>query len=246
MMAKKTTEIIETIKNESIQLYNGMVAVFSVSGKEVKLDVDWAPMFNEYYTVENSTAVFVHEEVAYATAYRRDIIKALIECGFREEQFHIPLSKDCYPKYEKDRWMEIIETANCYSLTTFAQRVADYCDRHDIGTLMDETLQNCFQIPETGIKVKKANYRDIYYPLLFSDSRFETERLSKVGGFCTNKGNVIFVYRDGKTYVTKGYNIIPELRNAGYIELNMFVPFSNHEEITDCELKRRWEAIKRD
>lgn len=60
-----------------------------------------------------------------------------------------------------------------------------------------------------------------------------------------NNGKVIFVYIDGKTYVTKGYKIIDELREAGYKEGELFVPFSNGEAIVDPFLKKKWDDIKK-
>jgi hypothetical protein len=56
---------------------------------------------------------------------------------------------------------------------------------------------------------------------------------------------VVFVYRDGHTYVTKRYRIISELREAGYRETGMFVPFSNGEEILDPDLREKWESISK-
>lgn len=44
---------------------------------------------------------------------------------------------------------------------------------------------------------------------------------------------ILYLTVCGKTYVTKGYEIMSELRAAGYKEDSLFVPFSNSEEIVD-------------
>ena len=67
--------------------------------------------------------------------------------------------------------------------------------------------------------------------------------VEKIGHYCTNNGRVVFVYRDGHTYVTRGYWIKRELDKAGYKESSLFVPFSNGEQITDSFLAREWERI---
>jgi hypothetical protein len=60
-----------------------------------------------------------------------------------------------------------------------------------------------------------------------------------------NNGIVVFVYRDGHTYVTKGYKVIQHLCDAGYREKCMFVPFSNGEEIMHDGFRAKWEAIRK-
>ena len=65
----------------------------------------------------------------------------------------------------------------------------------------------------------------------------------KIGKYCKNNGKVVFVYQNGKTYVTKGYKIIDELKAAGYEEESACVPFSRGEVIRDPELRARWESI---
>ena len=43
--------------------------------------------------------------------------------------------------------------------------------------------------------------------------------------------------------IAKGYGILKELRAANFIESNLFVPFSNGEQINDPVLRARWESI---
>ena len=55
----------------------------------------------------------------------------------------------------------------------------------------------------------------------------------------------MFVYRDGHTYVTKGYKVLQYLNDAGYREKCMFVPFSNGEEIMHDAFREKWESIRK-
>jgi hypothetical protein len=73
----------------------------------------------------------------------------------------------------------------------------------------------------------------------------DSTTFDKLGRFCTNNGKVVFVYRDGHTYVFRGYRIVDELRNAGYKEAGLFVPFSNGEQITDPYLADQWEKVSK-
>ena len=137
-------------------------------------------------------------------------------------------------------------TVRVYSGMTedFVEDCASYCDEHYIGTISDETLRNCFEMPATGVKVKHLYFEDCYYPIINSNC-FDSETVNHIGHFCTNNGRVVFVYRNGKTYVAKGYKILDELRAAGYTESGLFVPFSNGEQIQDSVLNARWESISK-
>ena len=64
-----------------------------------------------------------------------------------------------------------------------------------------------------------------------------------LGYYSMNNGRTVFIYRDGHTYVTKGYWVIDKLKKAGYQRGSLFVPFSNGEQIVDPLLAAKWESI---
>ena len=68
---------------------------------------------------------------------------------------------------------------------------------------------------------------------------------ANVGTYYGNNGVVVFVYRDGRTYVHRGYKILNELHAAGYREEGQFVPFSNGEEIKDDGLRESWLKLRK-
>ena len=110
------------------------------------------------------------------------------------------------------------------------------------GELSAETMERCFKIPRSGVPVKHLYYEDTVYPAC-NETMLDCTVADKLGNYCTNNGRVAFVYRDGHTYVTKGYCIVSELEHAGYSKSGLFVPISNGEQITDFGLASQWEAL---
>lgn len=234
---------MDSLKDEAVQVYDGMIAVFPQFSKEVALSVsELYPKFNGCYATNNSTVCFVSDNEVYVTPFTRTVIRSLQSAGFTAKDFYVPFSNSDYPKAEKAKWESLRNKAYQSHEDDFIEDCVTFCDEHQIGTIRDEILRNCFEMPSTGVKVKHLYYEDCYYPIITS-SCFDCTVSSKIGHFCTNNGKVVFVYRNGKTYVAKGYKIIDELRSAGYTESGMFVPFSNGEQIQDPTLKKIWESI---
>lgn len=168
-------------------------------------------------------------------------MRSLRSAGFCEKYFYVPFSNGDYPKAEQFKWNAIREKARQSYKEDFVSDCEAYCDERHIGTISEETLDNCFEMPENGVRVKHLYFEDTYYPIM-NQSCLDC-RCDNLGHFCSNNGRVVFVYRNGKTYVAKGYKILDELRVAGYTKSGLFVPFSNGEQIQDCVLKARWESI---
>lgn len=233
---------MEELKKEAVRVYSGMIAVFPQLSKEEVLDLKLAPKFNGCYATNNSTVVFVTAEgEVFVTPCTRITIESLRYEGFRKNYFFVPFSNGDYPKEDREKWSALCKNAKQIYEEEFSADCAYYCDNHNIGTISKETLQNCFKIPSNGVKVKHGNFEDYYYPIM--NVCFDCTSADNIGRYCTNNGKVVFTYRDGGTYVTKGYKILEELRAAGYREAGLFVPFSNGEQILDSDLKERWNSI---
>jgi len=200
------------------------------------------PKFNGCYATNNSTVCFVSDNEIFVTPYTRNVIRALNAAGFCQKYFYVPFSNWDYPKAEQSKWNLLREKARQSYADDFVEDCAYYCDKHHIGTISEEMLQNCFEMPATGVKVKHLYYEDCYYPIINSTC-FDSIAADRIGKYCTNNGKVVFVYRNGKTYVAKGYAIVNALRDAGYTETGLFVPFSNGEQIQEYALRARWESI---
>lgn len=234
---------LDSLKEGAVRVYTGMIAVFPQFSQEEVLNIsELAPKFNDCYATNNSTVCFVSDNEVFVTPFTRRALRSLRSAGFCEKHFYVPFSNGDYPKSEQLRWYSLREKARKSYAEDFVEDCVSYCDEHHIGTISDETLRNCFEMPSSGVKVKHHYFEDCYYPIIDS-ACFDCTAVNNIGHFCTNNGKVVFVYRDGKTYVTKGYSILKELRAAGYSESGLFVPFSNGEQILDFALKTRWESI---
>lgn len=227
-----------------VRVYNGMIAVFPNSAKEKALYVsDLASKFNDCYAMNNSTVCFVSGNEVFVIPYTRSTMSSLDYAGFHRDYFYVPFSNGDYPKANQTKWNNLWEKAHQSYKADFIEDCENYCNKRHIGAISKSTLANCFEMPENGVRVKHLYFEDVYYPVI-NQNGFDS-RCVEIGHFCYNNGRVVFVYRNGKTYVAKGYKILDELRAAGYSESGLFVPFSNGEQICDPYLRSRWESINR-
>lgn len=231
---------MEDLISDSIHVKPGMIAVYPQFNHESPIDID-VQNFNNCYSINNSTIAFVTNNNFYVTPYTRRAIQYLSSAGFCHRTFYVPFSNWDYPKDQSCEWQALIMAAKKDSQKAFSIDCCNWCDKHGIGTISDDILTKCFQMPNDGVRVKFLHYEDTYYPAITNSSLdIAVERL---GTFCYNNGKVVFVYRDGNTYVAKGYKIVRILIAAGYIKKGFFVPFSNGEKITDPEYAAKWESL---
>ncbi len=235
--------MISTIKelvDTSVRIYSGITIVHAQTSQELSLDCSWAPKFNGCYAVNNSTVAFVYKFTLYVIPYTRDVIKVLESSGFNEKTFFVPFSNWEYPKAESEYWASLRAKA-AESYKEYLRRdCIMYSEQNSIGVLSKDILQNCLVIPESGIQVSTVHYTTTHFPLFtnFTD-------MHKVGKYDSNNGVVVFVYRDGTTYVARGYKIIKLLCDEGYTAGSFFVPLSNGEKIVNKAVAERWEALKK-
>ena len=235
---------LNSLKEDAIQVYNGMITVFPQFSTEKTLNIsEMVPKFNGCYAMNNSTVCFISENKAYVIPYTRNVMNVLHSEGFKKEYFYVPFSNWDFPKSEPSKWENLKERARETYKQEFVDDCISFCDENNIGSISEETLQNCFEMPSTGVEVKHPYFENCYFPIINSNS-FDCVAADKIGHFCTNNGKVVFVYRNGKTYVAKSSKVVKELIEAGYRECSdFFVPFSNWEVILDPVLRKRWETI---
>lgn len=242
-MANNTIMTLESLKENSVRVYSGMITFSPQFSQEETLNVsEIVPKFPGCFAMNNSTVAFIDAGDFFVTPFTRTVLRSLRAAGFREEHFFVPFSNWDYPKSEQVKWTSLRKRAQDSCIEAFVEDCNDYCDKHHIGALSEDTLRNCFQMPTTGVQVKHHHFDDCYYPII-NNFCLDCNAVDRIGKFCTNNGRVVFVYRDGKTYVTKGYKITAELRVAGYSESRLFVPFSNGETIVDFYLQNKWDSI---
>ena len=204
--------------------------------------VNTAKKFSGYYAVNAGVVCFVDEHEVHVTPWTREVITILSDAGFREKDFFVPFSNREYPKHDKYKWEYLRALADESYYLDYERESIEWCNANGIGELSEKTMERCFRIPRNGVPVKHPKYVNIYHPICneFCMDRSVTDKL---GRFCTNNGMVVFIYRDGHTYVVNGYWIIKELHHAGYKKSGLFVPFSNGEKITDPELAAEWRRV---
>ncbi len=241
-MANKYTSI-EDLKKDAVNVYDGMIAVWPQYGKEEKVNFNCAT-FNGAYCTNNGTLAMVIDNTLYVTPSTRAARELLEEEGFEEKYFYVPFSNGDYPVKEQWTWENLKAKANATHYQEFLEDCAKYCDEHGIGEVDESILSNALEIPHGGIRIMHLGYESKVHPVINSillDS-YSAERL---GAYCCNNGRVVFITRDAKTYVTKGYKILDSLRESGFKEKSVFVPFSNGEEILDSEYAFKWAQIKK-
>lgn len=241
-MAKKYTNVQELIQ-DSIKLEELTEVTYPRLGETEILDPGYAAKFNGCYASNNSTLAYVVDKVLYVTPHTRAASACLRAAGFKTSSFGVPFSNGDYPTNEKNRWDSIRKMAKEEYDAELVEDCIAFSNEHGFGELSEQALSKCFKMPKNGIKVRHCyrDYETVYYPEITTS--LDCVASEKIGSFDTNNGKVAFVYRDGNTYVAKGYKIVDELRQAGYKEKGLFVPFSNGEIIIDPVLAKQWENI---
>lgn len=238
------TNDLEYLKSRgSVKAKTGSIMVVPQYCKREILDVsDLVPKFNGCYAVKNSTVAFVFNNEVFVTPETRKVREVLNRAAFRMSCFPVPFSDYEYPYEEKAKWEMLKERAREARAEELAEDCALYCNEAGVGKLSEQTLKNCFEIPESGVWVDFPSYPTCYFPII-TTATLNMMTVQKIGKYCKNNGKVVFVYQNGKTYVAKGYKIVDELEAAGYKEDSMCVPFSRGEVIREPALKARWEAL---
>ncbi len=243
-MANKTINL-SLLKESAVCICVGTIAVFPHEGREVRLELsDLKKKFNGCYSLQTPTVSFIHNGEMYAIPYTERVIRSLKAAGLKKANFYVPFSEGDYPKGQAIKWVHLKEMVIQSYIEDLMEDCITYSDENGIGKLQEETLKNCMELPFMGLAVIGINYETCYYPIL-NVGRGEKEIAEYVGKYNIEDQTVMFVYRDGKTYLTKGHGIIRELKKAGYIEKSMLVPLAHGEKIKDEELQERWEAIRR-
>lgn len=242
-MANKTINL-DSLKEGSVHIYKGMISVSPYAARELTLDLsEINERFNECYSIQCRTVGFVSEGELYVTPCSDLVIRSLEALGFKQAEFYVPFNQNDYPKNETEKWVYLKEMVIQSYIDDFIEDCTAYSNEQGIGTLSEEVLKNCMAIPFLGLPVIGIEYETCYYPIL-NIGIMEQEKANYIGRYNINEDFVAFVYRDGRTYVTKGYRIIKKLKEAGYKQKNMFVPLSSGERIKDKGLQKIWESIK--
>lgn len=238
---------MEELISHSVLVNYGMIAEYPFSGSQRELIV--SNFIHEYphcYSLSNNTIAFVSGDKFYVTPYTSKIVKSLDEKGFDKAEFEVPFSDGSWPKHAKAEWESLHKIAFEYMKTVFCNDCLKFSDAHHIGAINQETLNDCVKIPEKGVFVKQCNGESRYFPIV-TGCKFNTNVIENIGTYNVQYDTfVVFVYRDGCTYVSKDYRVVYELVGARFKRnYNLFVPFAEDETIMDYELREKWESLKK-
>ena len=210
------------------------------NGGEVTVG-DLAP-YNGHYAIKNKVIAWVNNGVSYVTPFTTRALLTLWAIGSVEGNFYVPFSKG-FPKNDTMRWETLVANAVNSDEEKFARKCEQYSDEHGIASLTEKTLRKFFILPEE-IRVANVNYTATLKPLLSSRQSNATRKLALIGHYNTNNGVVCLVYRDGRTILHPGYEIIPELERAGFHQMEFIFPLSSGETIMNGGWLRRWTELK--
>ena len=243
-MANKTINM-DSLKEIAVHIHTGMVSVFPNEATESRLDLsEIKKEFNGCYSLQSPTISFIHNSEMYAIPYTDRVVRSLEVAGLKRANFYVPFSQGDYPKNETSKWVYLKEMVVQSYIEDLMEDCIEYSDKNGIGELDEETLANCMELPFMGIAVEGVGYETCYYPML-NIGRGAEEIARYVGKYNIESETVMFVYRNGKTYLTRGYGILRKLKHAGYTEKNILVPLAHGERIKDKELQKRWETIRK-
>lgn len=236
---------LKELISQSIAVYDGMVAHYPQLDEDSPISVvEIVSKFNGRYAMNNSTIAFIYNEQLYSTPYRSEVTETLRAESFREDSFYVPFSNWDYPKEAKERWEYLRKMAQRDYDKQHEQECSSWCDEHNIGVIAN-IKERCFRMPnDSGLHVKYPQGYEGFHYAMCSRGMDPCSR-QYLGKFCRNNGVVAFNYRDGSMYLTKGYKIIKELTEAGYVETSFTVPLSNGEVIMDNNIRVRWDSIEK-
>ena len=246
---------IEELMAQSIKI-DGRMAVkwpahFNMPD-EILCAEDIQPRFNgRHFATNNSTAIFSDSEepgVAYVTPCTLEVLDCLREAGYTANESYVPFSNGDVPAEEnlRAKWQLLREAANLWWYRQDERDCLTWCERQGITPVDDEFLAKFFRIPDEGVEVAytREHHNRYIHPLAWGGVHGGT--IFVLGRYAHNNGTTVFVGTDGHTYVGKGWHkIINVLKEHGFKEGDLFVPFSNGEYIMDGLYRAMWENLPR-
>lgn len=234
---------LQKLKDMSIAIHDGVMAIRPNENKKVIFNPSVDKKMEHCFCSNSGIVSFVTDGTMYVIPYMASVMAVLNAEGFERKPMYVPFSNDEYPVYEKKRWDALKKLSVAERLERFTADCEKYADKHGYGAISQSLINDfCLEIPEEGVHVVKFQNSDVYYPEITGTS-FSNSVANSLGKYCIEKGVCSFVYRNGKTYITKSSKVISALQSAGYRLGNLFVPFINGEIITDTTQAEKWKRI---
>ena len=272
-MVQITDSLLTLMGVGSVEAKSGSIIVCPKICRREILDVSQLVRnFKGQYAINDMIVAFVCENRVFVCPKTKKVLQTLHDAGLKTADFYVPYSENGeYPLENEHRWRSLLEEQARVIDEEFISECEEYSDNNSIGKLSDEILADCLEVPKEGIPIsfeldrtllhtpvlgfmgvltgephmkRMQSYKSVYYPeIKVGGQHFNNRVAQKLGTYCTNNNCIVFVYRNGKTYVSKFYEVEKALQQAGYVRVPMLVPLSSGEVITDPDLKAKWDSL---
>ena len=193
------------------------------------------------YDCQKGIIAFVYNKKLYFIPRTRKILRILHKNNFSQTTLCTPFFLGGTPLDFSDKWNQLLKEAQDYAYTDFNIFCNMWSDKMNYKPLSKELLRTCLEIPKDGIKVKDSYYTD-FRPIL-SPYCLDLAIMNTLGKYHIHKDTCVFIYRNGKTYVTPNMDVVTVLKESGYYPKPLLVPLSNGESIVDPVIAKRWKKL---
>jgi len=194
------------------------------------------------YGINKNVISFVKNHTLFIIPYFRSVIKTLVDNGFVKKIIYVPFSNGDYPVDFQEKWDNLLADSLLHRHLDLISDCEELSNQLGYSEISDNLLDKCFEIPISGVKVTHTSGQKTYYPLITCDN-FNQKKAAIIGHYNIKNGVCVFVYRNGKTYVTRNSSVIHLLYKNGYKKSDLTVPFTPPETICDSSYAHKWEVI---
>ena len=171
------------------------------------------------YCLKKQTVVFVDCSLnVFVTPYTRKTMAILNGNGFLKANYYVPFKGLDYPTDHEYFWRNLLIEAFEQRDEEFFEDCRKHSSLHGFGELNEEDLMECLEIPYEGAFVETRSFFTRVYPMAYDFSTCK----NFIGTFDCFNGYWIFVYFDGKTYITRSKDVIAKLKKVGYVRADLF------------------------
>lgn len=178
-----------------------------------------------YYT-NGGVICFVHKKIWYVIPYMKKVEELLKQQGFFYIPMYVPFSRGEEPIEQKEKWNELQSMVKEQIELDFVKECQAYANKHFYEKIDSKLLELCMQVPAEGLDVENNGKINTYLPQLNTTSLLDEYYAKKIGKYNVQGGVCVFVYIDGKTYVTRNWLVVKALVSAGFKRANLDIPLA--------------------
>lgn len=167
------------------------------------------------YISDPTTIVFSFNGGLYMLPYSRKIIAILWDNEFLRSKDYTFNPSWNNPFQHSFQWIELQDAARCSKMKNFEIDCIRFSDYNSIKELPSEFLITSTEVPNCGLKFGMR----MYYPV-FTTTVLDKYTTSLIGKFYHHDDTTVFVYRNGKTYVSQNSDLPGILPFYGYSPAN--------------------------